>query len=331
MRATKYQAVAGALLVALCAGMATDALAQAAWKPDKAVEIILGVSPGGPQDQMGRLLLKVLQDGRGFEVPITAVNKPGGGGAVGLAYVNQRQGDGRVVMINAPTLLTNQITGRAPFGYADFTPLAVLGVEYETLAVRADSPLKSARDVIERLRKDPTSLSIAIGTAPGNAAHIAFAHAMKVAGVDVKKLKTVSFNSNGDGTMALLGGHVDVESAPASIVMPMLQTGKVRLLAISAPQRGRAELAQVPTWKELGVNSVNEVWRGLVGPKGLTREQIAFWDEVLGRAVKSDDWRRELERSQIENIYRNSAETAKFWKAEFEETRAILTEIGLAK
>jgi putative tricarboxylic transport membrane protein len=144
-------------------------------------------------------------------------------------------------------------------------------------------------------------------------------------------LKTVSFNSNGDGTMALLGGHVDVESAPASIVMPMLQTGKVRLLAISAPQRGRAELAQVPTWKELGVNSVNEVWRGLVGPKGLTREQIAFWDEVLGRAVKSDDWRRELERSQIENIYRNSAETAKFWKAEYEETKAILTEIGLAK
>jgi putative tricarboxylic transport membrane protein len=280
---------------------------------------------------MGRLLLKVLQDGRGFEVPIAAVNKPGGGGAVGLAYVNQRQGDGRVVMINAPTLLTNQITGRAPFGYADFTPLAVLGVEYETLAVRADSPLKSARDVIERLRKDPTSLSIAIGTAPGNAAHIAFAHAMKVAGVDVRKLKTVSFNSNGDGTMALLGGHVDVESAPASIVMPMLQTGKVRLLAISAPQRGRAELAQVPTWKELGVNSVNEVWRGLVGPKGLTREQIAFWDEVLGRAVKSDDWRRELERSQIENIYRNSAETAKFWKAEYEETKAILTEIGLAK
>jgi putative tricarboxylic transport membrane protein len=311
--------------------MTAAAAAQTAWKPDRAVEIILGVSPGGPQDQMGRLLQKVLTDGRGFEVPITAVNRPGGGGAVGLAYINTRPGDGRVVMVVAPTLLTNQITGRTTFGYADYTPVAVLGVEYETVVVRAESPLKSGRDVIERLRRDPSSLSIAIGTAPGNAAHIAFAHAMKTAGVDVKRLKTVSFNSTGDGTMALLGGHVDVESAPASNVVPHLLTGKVRLLAISAPQRGRGELAQVPTWKELGVNSVNEVWRGLVAPKGLTAAQIAFWDDVLTKAARSDEWRRELERSQIENIYRNSADAARFWKAEYEETRAILTEIGLAK
>jgi len=330
MKATIRWLMAGAAaaVVAVAAGGVS---AQATWKPDKAVEIILGVSPGGPQDQMGRLLQKVLTDGKGFEVPITAINRPGGGGAVGLAAVNQRVGDGRVVMIVAPTLLTNQITGRAPFGYADFTPIAVLGVEYETVVVRADSPFKSGRDIIERLRKDPASLSIAIGTAPGNAAHIAFAHAMKVAGVDVKRLKTVSFNSNGDGTMALLGGHVDLESAPASIVMPHLQTGKVRLLAISSPQRGRGDLAAVPTWKELGINSVNEVWRGLVAPKGLTPAQVAFWDDVLGKAARSDEWKRELDRSQIENVYRNSAETLKFWKEEYDETRAILTEIGMAK
>jgi putative tricarboxylic transport membrane protein len=323
-----WLAGAAAAVAAMAAG---GVAAQASWKPDKAVEIILGVSPGGPQDQMGRLLQKVLTDGKGFEVPITAINRPGGGGAVGLAYVNQRAGDGRVVMIVAPTLLTNQITGRAPFGYADFTPIAVLGVEYETVVVRTDSPFKSGRDVIERLRKDPASLSIAIGTAPGNAAHIAFAHAMKVAGVDVKRLKTVSFNSNGDGTMALLGGHVDLESAPASIVMPHLQTGKVRLLAISSPQRGRGDLAAVPTWKELGINSVNEVWRGLVAPKGLTPAQVAFWDDVLGKAARSDEWKRELDRNQIENVYRNSAESLKFWKEEYEETKAILTDIGMAK
>lgn len=331
MHATIQFVVSAALVAAMAVGAISPVYAQAAWKPDRAVEIILGVSPGGPQDQMGRLLQKVLIDGRGFEVPITVVNKPGGGGAVGLAYINTRPGDGRVVMVVAPTLLTNQITGRAPFGYADFTPVAVLGVEYETLVVRADSPFKSGRDVIERLKKDPGSLSVAIGTAPGNAAHIAFAHAMKVAGVDVRKLKTVSFNSNSDGSMALLGGHVDLESAPASVVLPLLQSGKVRLLAISAPQRGRGELAQVPTWKEQGVNSVNEVWRGLAGPKGMTAAQSAFWDDILGKVTRSDEWRRELERSQIENIYRNSADTAKFWKAEYEGTKAILTEIGLAK
>jgi putative tricarboxylic transport membrane protein len=321
--------IAGALAAAMMC--AAGAQAQPAWKPDRAVEIIIGTSPGGPQDQMGRLLLKALQDGRGFEVPVTVVNKPGGGGAVGLAYINTRPGDGRVVMVVAPTLMSNQITGRAPFGYADFTPVAVLGVEYEAVVVRADSPLKSGRDVIERLKKDPASLSISIGTAPGNAAHMAFAHAMKVAGVDIKKLKTISFNSAGDGTMAVIGGHLDMESAPASNVMEMLKAGRVRLLAISAPQRGRGELAKVPTWKELGVNSVNEVWRGLAGPKGMSAAQVAFWDDVLGRAAKNEEWRRELENSQIENIYRNSAETAKFWKSEYEEIKSILTDLGLAK
>ena len=320
-----------ALLCAPFAVTATDVQAQATWKPDKAVEIILGVSPGGPQDQMGRLLQKVLQDGRGFEVPLTTINKPGGGGAVGLAYLNLHAGDGRYTMIIAPTLLSNQITGRTTYGYADFTPLAILGVEYETVVVRADSPLKSGRDLVERLRKDPASLSVSVGTSPGNSAHLAFAHAMKVAGVDVKKLKIVSFNSAGDGTMAVMGGHVDMESAPASNVRDLLEAGKVRLLAISAPQRGRGVIAQVPTWKELGVNSANEVWRGVAGPKGLTAAQIAFWDDVLGKAAKSDEWRRELERAQIENIYRNSADTAKFWKQEYEEIKAILTEIGLAK
>ncbi len=319
------------LLCAPFAVVTVDVQAQATWKPDKAVEIILGVSPGGPQDQMGRLLQKVLQDGRGFDVPLTTNNKPGGGGAVGLAYLNLHAGDARYVMIIAPTLMSNQITGRTTYGYADFTPLAVLGVEYEAVVVRADSPLKTGKDLLERLRRDPSSLSVSVGTSPGNSAHIAFAHAMKVAGVDVKKLKVVSFNSAGDGTMAVIGGHVDLESAPASNVRDLLEAGKVRLLAISAPQRGRGIMGQVPTWKELGVNSVNEVWRGLAGPKGLTAAQIAFWDDVLGKAVKSEDWRRDLERAQIENIYRNSTETAKFWKQEFEETKAILTEIGLAK
>ena len=86
------------LVAGLAVASATGVQAQTAWKPDRAVEIILGVSPGGPQDQMGRLLLKVLLEGRGFEVPVTAVNSPGGGGAVGLSFMNQRPGDGRVVI-----------------------------------------------------------------------------------------------------------------------------------------------------------------------------------------------------------------------------------------
>jgi len=234
-------------------------------------------------------------------------------------------------MINAPTMLNNQITGKSPLPYTDFTALAILGIEYECVAVRADSPLKSAKELVDRLKKDPSALSVSIGTSLGNAGHLAYALAMKAAGVDIKKLKTVAFNSAGDGITALLGGHIDLASTPPSAVLQHVQAGKLRVLALTAPTRAHGELANVPTWKELGVNSTHEVWRGLIGTRGMTRAQIAYWDDVLGRLVKTDAWKKELELTQIENVYRNSAETVKYLKAEYDESRVILTDLGLAK
>jgi putative tricarboxylic transport membrane protein len=316
------------LAALLCAAAAVHA--QPAWKPEKSVEIIIGTSPGGPQDRMGRTLQKVLQESRLVEVPVSVENKPGGGGAVALAALAQRTG-GSTLMINAPTMLNNQITGKSPLPYTDFTALAILGIEYECVAVRTDSPLKSAKELVDRLKKDPSALSVSIGTSLGNAGHLAYALAMKAAGVDIKKLKTVAFNSASDGITALLGGHIDLASTPPSAVLQHVQAGKLRVLVLTAPTRAHGELANVPTWKELGINSTHEVWRGVIGTRGMTRAQIAYWDDVLGRLVKTDAWKKELEQTQIENVYRNSTETVKYLKAEFEESRVILTDLGLAK
>jgi putative tricarboxylic transport membrane protein len=277
------------LAALLCAAAAVHA--QPAWKPEKSVEIIIGTSPGGPQDRMGRTLQKVLQESRLVEVPVSVENKPGGGGAVALAALAQRTG-GSTLMINAPTMLNNQITGKSPLPYTDFTALAILGIEYECVAVRTDSPLKSAKELVDRLKKDPSALSVSIGTSLGNAGHLAYALAMKAAGVDIKKLKTVAFNSASDGITALLGGHIDLASTPPSAVLQHVQAGKLRVLVLTAPTRAHGELANVPTWKELGINSTHEVWRGVIGTRGMTRAQIAYWDDVLGRLVKTDAWKK---------------------------------------
>ena len=316
------------LAALLCA--AATVHAQPAWKPEKSVEIIIGTSPGGPQDRMGRMLQKVLQESRLVDVPVAVENKPGGGGAVALAALAQRTG-GSTLMINAPTMLNNQITGRSALPYTDFAALAILGIEYECVAVRTESPLKSARELVNRLKKDPGALSVSIGTSLGNSGHLAFALAMKAAGVDIKKLKTVAFNSAGDGITALLGGHIDLASTPPSAVLPHVQAGKVRVLALTAPTRAQGDLANVPTWKELGINSAHEVWRGVIGPRGMTRAQVAYWDDVLAKLVKTDAWKKDLEQSQIENVYRNSTETVKYLKSEYDEARGILTDLGLAK
>jgi len=301
------------------------------WKPEKPVEIIVGTSPGGPQDRQGRLLQHVLQDRKLVAQPVTVVNKPGGGGAVGLAYVAQHPGDGQIMQIVAQSLLSNYITGRSKLTYTNFTPLAILAVEHVTVVVRADSPIKDARDFVDRLRKDPASLSVAIGTVAGNATHSSFAHAMRAAGVDIKRLRAVVFNSGSEGMIAAVGGHVDAAAGSVSTVLPQVRAGKLRILAIGAPQRGTGELATVPTWRELGFNSAIELWRGLAGPSGMTPAQVAFWDATIAQAVKDPEWVEYLKRYMMVNAYRNSADTLKYWKEEYDDVKSLFVEMGLAK
>ena len=319
------------MMVFFVGGMLAASSALAQWKPEKPVEIIIGTSAGGPQDRAGRLIQKILQEQRLVTAPINVLNRPGGGGVIGLTYLGQQPGDAHYVMVNSITLFTNHITGRTQLSYSDFTPLAVIGAEFVAVAVLADSPLKSARDLAERLRSDPGALSVSIGTAFGNATHISHALAMKAAGVDIRKMKTVVFNSGGDAMTALLGGHVDAMASAPSTLRQHVKSGKVRLLATVAPQRLAGDFAAVPTWKELGTDVTFELWRGLAGPRNLGAAQVRFWDDALGRMVKTAEWKEQLALSGMEDVYRNSAQTAAYWKAQDGQVRAVLTELGLAK
>ena len=310
--------------------VAAGAFAQT-WKPEKQIEIVIGTSAGGPQDRMGRAVQRIMQEKKLVTMPVTVVNKAGGGGAVALNYLNQHPGDGHFMQVNALAMLTNHITGKSTIGPGDVTPLAMMGAEYVGITVRAESPWKTGRDVLEQLKKDPGSLSVAVGTALGNATHLSFVLAMKAGGVDIKKLKTVVFGSGGDSMTALLGGHVDIAASAPSAMLSQVQAGKMRIIVIGAPARLGGELAKIPTWKEVGVNSAFELWRGLAGPKGMSRAQVQYWDAALGALVKTDEWKKELVENQVENIYKNSADTGRQWKAEYDEVKTVLTELGLAR
>src|SRR5688572_30178842 len=87
-----------------------------AWKPARSVEIVVGVGPGGGIDRTARVVQKILQDEKLIDVPASVVNRPGGGGTIAQAALNQRQGDAHVWEITATSLLTNHITGRSVLG-----------------------------------------------------------------------------------------------------------------------------------------------------------------------------------------------------------------------
>jgi putative tricarboxylic transport membrane protein len=321
-----------ALLASLLALTAPVAYSQSAsWKPERNVEIVVGVSAGGGIDRTARLIQKILQDRQLIDATSTVVNKPGGGGTIAFAYLNQRQGDAHVWEITATSLLTNHILGRSKFGHRDFTPVAMLYDEYIGFLVRQDSPLKSGKDLLAALKADPEGLPIGIATAAGNTNHIAAGLAAKAAGGDVKKLKVVVFGSGGESMTALLGGHVAVVATPSANSIAHLQAGRMRVLAVAAPARLEGALAVVPTWKEQGQDIVVANWRPVVGPKGWSAPQVAYWEGVLARLVDSEEWKKEVARIGGVSHYMGSRELAAYFDSQYAQFKAILTELGLAR
>lgn len=299
------------------------------WKPTRNVEIVVPTSAGTGGDATARFVQRLLTEKKLIEVPVVVVNKPGGAANIGLIYLTQQAGNAHYFMQNTAALLTNHITGKSTLNHTDITSLAQIGTDAIAFAVRADSSIKTARDLADRLKGEATSVNIAFANALGNQNHIAAALVAKGVGANVRTLKVVVFNGSGEAVTAVLGGHVDVVVASASALLPHSKAGTLRLIAVSSPQRSTGALSVVPTWKEGGINAVSTNWRSLVGPKGMTEDQIRFWDDVFARMVQLPEWKQDLDRKVIENTYLNARDTRKLMETEYAELASILGDLGL--
>jgi putative tricarboxylic transport membrane protein len=316
------------LLTLLGAALAHGAVT---WQPDRPVELVVASSAGSGQDLTARVMQRIIQEQGLVTAPVVVVNKPGGGGNVAYAYLKQHAGDGRFLATATATMLTNNILDPGSDNYTEFTPLSLLYNEYIGFAVNASSPLKTGRDLIERERKNPGATTFAFGTSLGNANHIGVALAMKAGGVDIRKLTIAIYKASAEATIALMGGHVDVVATPISTFAPMMQSGRLRIIAVAAPQRLAGVFAGVPTWKEQGVNAVAPSYRIMIGPRGMSPEQIAYWDSVFARFAQNDAWKKELAKNDWSGTSLKSADTGKYLDEQYQQYRAILGELGLAK
>ena len=324
--------LSGPAILAACAVLGAPAFGAAAaeWKPDKPVELIATNAPGGGSDRILRIMIKILQERRYVPVPVSVVNKPGGGGSVAYHYANQHPGSGNFLVMGARALLTNNISGHGP-SYTELTPLIYLFDEYIAVTVKPVSPIKSGKDLINFMKKDPTALTFCIATSIGNQNHQGVAAAFKNAGLDLKNMKNVIFPSCGAASTALLGGHVDVVPVSVGFTSQLLRNNQVRVLAVTARERLPGIFKDVPTWKEQGYDVEVTQWRMLIGPKGMTNEQIAYWEGVFRRMMEDDAWKAEMETNFWRNNFQGSAASIKFLARDNEDAKAFLTELGLAK
>lgn len=301
------------------------------WRPERNVELIVPATAGGSLDFSARTIQRLWKELRLVPTSSVVANRAGGGHAVAYSFLSQRSGDPHYLSITSPTLLTSHITGRIPFSHGDFTPIAVFATEYIAFAVRADSPIKSGVELLKALKAKPAALTIALGNAPGSTTHIALGLPLQSAGVDMKDVKIVSFNSSTEALTALLGGHVDVAVASTVSVSQQADTGKIRPLSTSSPQRLGGAFANVPTWGELGQKGVFENWRGAIGAKGLTPAQSAFWGNVFAQLVQSDDYKSDAQKNQLEVRFRGPAEMRSFLDLQHAELKSVMTYLKIVQ
>ena len=328
---SRTAAIVALLVVSMASPATRDAWAQAAWRPEKPVEIIVPTGAAGINDSNARLIQKTLHEQKLTSVPVLVQNKAGGNQSLAVVYLNQHPGDPHYLFYATATLFTNQIAGVTPLHYKDFTPLALLLEDYTVVTVKADSPLKTMRDLVDRLKADPESVSFGV-VARGGPNHLAVAQAMRSAGVDPKKLKLVVFKTNAESIMAVIGGHVHAMVSSTSAALPQVQAGNGRMLAVAAPQRGTGSLANVPTMREQGIEATGiSNWRIIFGAKGISAAQAAFWEDALAKVVSAPAWKQQLSDNNLESKFTRGRDLPRWLDGEYAATRAVMSDVGLIK
>jgi putative tricarboxylic transport membrane protein len=303
------------------------ASAYAQWKPEKPVEYVVGFAAGGGNDKTARVMQKIWKESKWLE-NILVVNKVGGGGALSYTYTNQHPGDAHYIAVAQMGLVTNHLLGRSPMHFNDLTPLAMVGNEPVGIAVRADSPIKDAKDFMARLKADPASLSISVGSTRGATNHFAVGALAKAAGVDPKKLKILTFGGGAESVTNLLGGHIDAMSQAINNAIPYYQAGTMRIIGLSTARRSPT-LPDVPTFREQGFDVVVDGWTVVVGPRGLTPVQIAYWEAILEKTVNHAEWKKYLESFSWVWEFKKSQATRDYLKKEYDDARRMLMELGM--
>ena len=313
-------------LKSLAALAASGALPLAAWAEAANVKMMIPANPGGGWDTTGRALGKALQES-GVASAVSYDNKGGAAGAIGLAqFVNGNKGDANALMTMGAVMLGGIITGKPPVSLSQATPIARLTSEYNVFVLPADSPLKTMKDVVEQMKKDPGSVKWG-GGSRGSTEHIAAAMIAREVGVDPAKINYVAFRGGGEATAAILGGNVTVGGSGYSEFAEYISTGKMRAIGVTSDTRLRG--IDVPTLKEQGINVVIGNWRGVYGAAGITPEQRKALTDMVVKATKSKAWTEALESNKWTPALMTGKDFETFVDNEFASLRAVMAKSGM--
>lgn len=297
------------------------------------MEFIAPAGAGGGWDTTIRAVAKVLKDTGLVSVAMPVTNKPGGGGMVNLAYMDEKKGSDTIIAVYSPPLILNNLNGTSPLNYKDnTTPLAALITDYGCFAVGKDSPYQSLTEVMDALKKDVKSVKIGGASSAGSMDHLQFLKVAKAAGVEhPEDIDYVSFQ-DGSATAMLLGGHFDVLTSGVADTLGLVESGDLRVLGITSDDRiGTDTIATFPTCKEQGIDATFYNWRGLFGTAEMPDYAKTYWVDTLTKMVETDAWKAECEKYGWDQKFLTGDDFMSFLNDRNEEYKQLLDSVGMLK
>jgi putative tricarboxylic transport membrane protein len=290
------------------------------------IKMMIPANPGGGWDGTGRAFGKAMIDAKAADT-VQYDNKGGAAGVIGLAqFVNASKGDPNALMVMGAVMLGGIITGKPQVSLDKATPIARLTSEYNVFVLPANSPLKTMKDVVEQMQKDPGSVKWG-GGSRGSTEHICASMLATKVGVDPKKVNYVAFRGGGEATAAILGGNVTVGGGGYSEMAEYIAAGKMRAIGVTSEKRLQG--INVPTMKEMGYDVVLGNWRGLYGAPGLTPEQRAALTELVIKASKTKSWAESMEKNGWTPALMTGKAFDEFVDSEFSSLRGIMHLSGM--
>jgi len=256
-----------------------DAAAQAF--PSRTVTIVVPFPPGGGADTLARMLAPRIQAAWGQTVLVE--NRPGASGRIGTEQVAGAPPDGHVVVMASTGAVSDRNVGR-------LAPLALMSAEAYTVVVNPQVAVKSVGELIAYAKANPGKIRFG-SSGPGAASHLSGELFKALAGVDMLH---VPYKGTGQAVTDLLGGQIDLMFAPTQVVLPHIQVGKLRALAVTGDASLHA-LPGAPTVASSGLPGYRALgWFGLLAPAATPADTVAKWNGDVNRILEQPDVRKEM-------------------------------------
>lgn len=297
-------------------------------------ECIAPANPGGGWDFTCRQVGKSLQDLGLIDKTMQVVNLAGGGGGVAFAeVVNKRNDSDDLIVAASSATATRLAQGAFPGNTMDQVRwLASIGADYGVIAVAADSEIETLPQLLDTIKSDPTTVSIAGGSAVGGWDHLKVLIAADAYGIDdVRSVKYIAFDGGGEAVTQLLAGSVQAFTGDISEAKGFVDSGDIRVIAVLAPERLDGEFAEMPTAREQGVDAIGANWRGFYAPGGMSDEAYDAWVSKIGDLYVSDEWKEVMVANGIAPLDLQGAAFEEFVANSVAQIQSISREIGIIK